>query len=414
MWKFKVLLVFFLPPFTSTIAQEVLEFKSSELADKRFRVLELDNEIDHFSDVIENQLVDNFIFGGAIDRENLENMYASMNADNNFGVYANSNIRYRAFSDSIRFKKPTSLFLELGATGLAYSKFGKDMFYLPFIGNADRLGETMDLSDSKTKAMFFQYAGIGLMHENTGSYVSLNGVNIQSYYEATTNDFTLYTAPDATSVDINYSGEVTLSDSLSRTLFSSAGAGAMLNARYNVALKNKRDLFSAEVRNLGMALLNVRTQHLAADSSFSFSGVDITEVLSADNRLSNIALEDSIAYNQTLKRKTIFLPLDLNLRYFRGINKKDHLVLGLRQRFFSGYEPEVAFNYFHKETERIAVNLGISRGGYGGFRANAGVYYNSRNWQVYFSTQNLLSSFLRSGKGRSASFGLTKIFRSNS
>ncbi len=395
------------------IGQNSLEF-SHEPITERYSVLELNVEADYFSEAIQNSLISNLAFGGAIDRASLVDMESSMNGENTFGGWASAGIRYRALSDSIGFKSSNSLFLEFGTARYGYATFPKDIFHLGFIGNADKLGETLQMSHASAEYMNYQYAGLGIMNESTGSYFSFNLINVQSYFSSEVEEFTLFTAEDASELELTYSGSVTMNDTLRGDFLSNSGTGFTLNGRYNFKVRENKDLVSLELRNLGAAILNDRTRSLKADSTWNFSGVNIDDVFSSDNPLSSITLQDSLAYSDDQKAKNVLMPLDINAAYFHRINKSDHFGFSVRKRFFTDHRAEIGVNYLHNETNRIGYNVGLSYGGYGRLRMNAGAHLSLENWKFYISTRNLVGAFLESGSGRSASFGIARKFRTAS
>lgn len=396
---------------TATYAQQELNF-SFEPITKNYSVLELEVEADVYSDVIENSLTNRFLFGGAIDREDLVNMGENMDGSNVIGGWADARMRYRGLTDQTFLKKPYSLMLEFGTARYGYSRFSEDLFHLGFLGNADKLGETLTGTSAQAETMLYQYAGLGVMNESTGSYVSFNLINVQSYFRTDITDFSLFTAEDASEIDLAYNGEVVLNDSLRGDFLSNSGTGVVLNARYNLQLADKKDLFSIELRNVGFSQLNNRARVLSSDSTFSFSGVNISDVISGDNPLESITLEDSIQVNRTEESRTIAMPADLRATYFHSINDEDFIAVGLRKRFFSFHNPEISVNYIHQETERIGYSLGMVYGGYGKLRLNASVNYRHKNWQAFLATRNITGLMLDSAKGKSISFGLARTFNS--
>lgn len=407
-WKFRLLILFILGCGVAG-AQNVLDFTHEPVKEK-YNVLELNAEVDYFSDNIQNSLMTNLVLGGGIDRNSLNSMLENMDGQNSFGGWSDVGLRYRSLSDSILFKRNQSLFLEFGLANYGYASFPKDLFHLIFIGNADKLGETLQMSNMTSEVMNYQYAGLGIMNESTGSYFSFNLINVQNYFSSNVEEFTLYTAEDASEVELTYDATVITNDTLRGDFLSNSGTGFTVNGRYNMKLRENEDLFSVEVRNIGAVQLNDRTRELKADSTWNYSGVNASELFSSDNPFTNITLEDSVAYTDEQKSKTVWMPLDLNTNYFHRINKSDHIGFSVRKRFFADHRAEVGVNYLHNESDKVGYNVGFSYGGYGGLRMNAGAHLNLKNWRFYLTTRNLIGAFIESGKGRSASFGIARTF----
>jgi hypothetical protein len=111
-WKFRLLVVFILG-YGVAAAQNVLDFTHEPITEK-YNVLELNTEVDYFSDNIQNSLITNLVLGGGIDRNSLNSMLENMDGQNSFGGWTDVGLRYRSLSDSALFKKNRSLFLEFG------------------------------------------------------------------------------------------------------------------------------------------------------------------------------------------------------------------------------------------------------------------------------------------------------------
>ncbi|MFK7755809.1 MAG: hypothetical protein AB8B53_02630 [Flavobacteriales bacterium] len=403
--------ILFLTCCNAFYAQQELQFSFEPITEK-YSVLELEVEGDIYSDVVENSLTDRLLFGGGIDREDLLGMSENMDGSNLIGGWADARMRYRALTDPKVLKRPYSLMLEFGTASYGYSRFSKDVFHLGFLGNADRLGETLFGSNTVAETMLYQYAGLGIMNESTGSYASFNLINVQNYFRSEVTDLELFTAEDVSQIDLIYNGEVVLNDSLRGDFLSNSGTGAVLNARYNIQLREKKDLFSVELRNVGFSRLNDRARVLSSDSSFSFSGVNITEVLSSDNPLESLTLEDSIQVVRAQEARTVAMPADLRANYYHSINEADYIAVGVRKRFFSFHNPELSVSYIHQETNKIGYTIGAVFGGYGKLRLNASVNYSHKNWRAFIATRNITGLMLDSAKGKSISFGLARTFNS--
>lgn len=408
-WKFRLLVVFILG-YGVAAAQNALDFTHEPIIEK-YNVLELNTELDYFSDNIQNSLITNLVLGGGIDRNSLNSMLENMDGQNAFGGWTDIGLRCRSLSDSVLFKKNRSLFLEFGMAQYGYASFPKDLFHFMFLGNADKLGETLQMSNITSEVMKYQYAGLGVMNESTGSYLSFNLINVQNYFSSDIDEFTIYTAEDASEVELSYAGTLITNDTLRGNFLSNSGAGITLNGRYNMQLREDQGLFSIEVRNIGAVRLNDRTRQLKADSSWNYSGVNVNELFSSDNGFTSITIEDSLAYTDEQKTKTVWMPLDINANYFHRINKSDHIGFSVRKRFFTHHNADLGVSYLHNESDMVGYNVGLSYGGYGGLRMNAGAHLNFKNWRFHLTTRNLIGAFIESGKGRSASFGISRTFR---
>ena len=392
--------------------QDLLNFPFTEVPEPQNK-LEFNADFDYSSNAIDNYLVDRFIAGGLIDYDRLEEMNSKMDGSNSFGGDFDLGLRYRAVPDSINWKPGRTLFLEFGNAGYGFIEFPEDLFELTFMGNSNEVGNTMNLGQSRAQAMNYQYAGLGLMNESTGSYISFNIINVQNYFSSEIYQFDLYTSENAFDIEIDYNGEVVLSDSLRGDFLSNSGTGAVLNGRYNFKLPKSENLLSFEVKNLGVAVLNNPTRTLRADSTFSFSGIDLNQVLDSENPLTTVSLEDSLSWTESSGNEMLEMPTVLKSEYYHKLNDLDYMMISAQKTFFTRQRAVFELSYLHKETERISYNLGFAVGGYGGPRMSAGFTYKSKNWLLHLRTRHLVGAFLNSANGRSLSFGVSRNFNQN-
>ena len=370
--------------------------------------LEFTSELDMGGKDILNHIFYKSAFGGAIDRELINDISKNISTESSVGLFSDSRIRYIAAPSRVKLKNNNSLFLEFGNVITADTRLTRDLFHLAFLGNADRLGETLQLGKSSFSSMIYQYAGLGVMREKTRCYLSVNLVNIQSYLGVELNNTTLYTGEQAETLELNYQGETVISDSLSGNLGSNSGLGFSLNGRWNIPLNNE-DVLSMEIRNAGLAILNRPTRTIFADSSFTFSGLSINQLITNADYLTGISYSDSIKFNESSQREVVNLPSSISAKYLNKINKSDYFQLSASKYFIRSHALELGIDYLHKETRFISYAIGLSYGGFNhGGRIRLGAHFGNENWNISLQTTHLAGLFMEKAKGINLSFGIQR------
>jgi len=377
--------------------------------------LELSSELELGSSGMSNHVFKKLAFGGRLDRELLSEMSENMSEFSSAGAYLDTRFRYSATPDSIKFKRHKSLFLEFGNVTTLNSEFSSGLFHLAFLGNADKLGETLNLGPSDLSFLWFQYAGLGISNNKNGNYASFNLINIQSSIRLGIGNSSLYTGESAETLTLNYDGNLLRSDTLRGEFLNTSGIGVSLNGRYSFCLNKKQDVFSVELRNVGMAVLSNKTSVISADSTLTFSGIDLNELISSDDYLSSITISDSISYERSSGEEQVVLPLDINARYMHKINSSDFIGISLRKFGLSAHRLDAGFDYIHKENEYVSYSIGLSHGGFNkNLRLRLGAHLTYKNWMLYANTNHGLGLFLNKAKGFSLVFGIQRKFNKNS
>ncbi len=297
--------------------------------------------------------------------------------------------------------KKYGVMAEVAYQSLLAGVYAKDAFKLAFYGNSAYVGDSADFSGSEFQYIDFQNFGLGIINRKNKSWVSLNVVNVQNYFEAEVRDGSFYLSADSSQAHFAL-------DAWSKNTYSSAfskGLGFALNFCVNFEVdwrKNSRAFFQFKVRNLGFAgIRSVQTYEV--DSSLAFGGFNLNDLLKNEQQsFDQVSWLDTLGVKTDTVKQIIALPAMLQ---FGKVIKEDSELQ--TQSFFGvklyprlSYVPKLYFGIDHKLSEEVHVGGSVSYGGFGLFRG--GIYAAVRKGKCDFGigTEDIWGLISKSGYGQ--------------
>ena len=363
--------------------------------DKTGRSISVNAEYELGSNGIYNSLLNKFIFGGQIDKftkdasnnsmKSLSVLGANMNYD--ISVFFGRNSRY---SYLIGFKEQR----------IFNSSFTKDLYQLIFYGNKPYLNETKNLAESNINSLRFQELKLGFIWHKIDT-TAKSGVSIsvlkgqQLFYVKANKGSSLYTNADGTELVFNSNFNMAISDTSKNNPLAYSGIGASADIFFETPYQSKigkGSVLTVNANNIGFLHWFDNSVQYRSDSTFTFDGYRIDNLLDLkDSTLSSIN-RDSIIRNTTNARKESFnVNIPTNLLIINKIRFTDKFVLGtgFRYLFNSNFKP-----YFFTDAElqlssKITGTLHIGYGGYSKLNVGLAFFYNSNNWFIKLGSNSL-------------------------
>lgn len=199
--------------------------------------------------------------------------------------------------------KPYRLFISASQQQEIASSFSDDDFVLGFYGNVPFAGDTARLSPlsfynySFRKLSVGSYAGHAFQHV----YISL-GLSPALYDGINANELQLQHATLFTEANgdfINFEGNMLYhqSDQRKQKIYFSDGIGAGLDAKLRISLNtNLTNEFNFSINNFGFIQWNTNATQYASDTAFTFSGFQISNLLSGDSAMQLIWNRDTLLH----------------------------------------------------------------------------------------------------------------------
>jgi hypothetical protein len=382
------------------------------------RAVSLNVEYDAGSNAIKNDMVNALIWGGYISKEMKDASEKKLKQNNNFGI--NLNYGVSAF-----FKGNSKVDYLIGFKNqeVLNASFNADFYRLMFYGNKRFMGETANLGHISVNALRFQEVKFGALihHVDTAAKI---GISIsflkgeQLFFLKTGRNTSLYTAADASELQINSNFNLALSDTGNKNLFSFNGIGSNADIFFETPYKSKigkKSVLLVNANNIGFIHWRNNSVQYSSDSAITFSGYRVENLLDLRDSTLNKINRDTILQNLINGRKENFnvnIPTNLviiNKIYFGKMNTI--LNTGFRFIFNANFKP-----YFFIEPEYKHKNFTFTlHSGYGGYvRFNFGTSVMYSGKHLFFKLgSNSLQGFIapKLAYGQGVYFSIAKKFK---
>lgn len=370
------------------------------------------------SNAIKNDMMNKLIWGGYISTEMKDASDKKLKEKNNFGI--NLNYGTTAF---VKGNSKFDFLIGFKNQEVLNASFNSDFYRLMFYGNKRFLGDTANISHVSVNALRFQEVKFGAIIHHVDSVAKI-GCSVsflkgeQLFYFKTGANASLYTAADASSIQMNSNFNLAVSDTSNRNLFSFNGIGANADIFFETPYKSKvgkKSLLIVNANNIGFIHWQNKSVQYSSDSVITFKGYQIENILDLKDSTLNKINQDTILQNLVNGRKEKFninIPTNLvliNKIYFGKMNFV--LNTGFRYIFNANYKP-----YFFAEPEYQYKKFKfIGHFGHGGYaRFNFGASINYIGKHLFFKLgSNSLQGFIvpKLAYGQGVFFSIAKRFK---
>ncbi len=351
-----------------------------------------------------------------------------LKTSNNFGAGFNYELNYRRSPDSLFGTKFS--YYQVGFRDVYHldARFNRDVFELYFRGNKKYAGQTADIGDFEFKQLFYQqlYFTFGHQVMNNGDYISFDkdrfeysvGLSFNKGHKLLTIeaiDASLFTQQDGEYLDLDADLEIHTNDSAKNDKIAFNGIGGSIDLYFKWTDKKCRQLeFTA--KNLGLIAWNNQSSYVAADTSFRFEGVDISDLFDFTDSVTNtISLDSSLVEpyltNRTKKSHNTLLPALIKLKYSLPVKKiKTIMSTEVGYLLYANCKPYIRQTFQYRINSVHSVGLSLSYGGYSNF--NVGLNYELRlkNWNFQLKSDAITGYFMKDATSQGAFVSLSKYF----
>jgi hypothetical protein len=190
---------------------------------------------------------------------------------------------------------------------------------LAFYGNFNHQNETLDFSNTNIRAdRFQQYKLEYTLNVNTSS-ITIGGSFLAGNHHASfiVNNGSLFTDTNGIRLDANYDISVFVTDTSSFDPFARNGNGLALDLSADFTMKDYK--VNIYLQNAGFIMWNSKSINLVTDTNFSFSSVEVTDIMSFNDSLLNDynIIDDLKTQNKSIKT---YIPADFGFSVIRPIS----------------------------------------------------------------------------------------------
>ena len=387
--------------------------------EKTGRSVSINGEYELGSNGIYNSLLNKFIYGGYVDKKTKD---ASNNSMKNLNVMG-ANMNYDV---SVFFGRSSKYSYLIGFKDqrIFNSSYTKDFYQLIFYGNKPYLGETKNLSGSSINSLRFQELKLGFIWHKIDTTAKV-GVSIsilkgqQLFYIKAKEGSSLYTNADGTQLVFKTDFNMALSDTTNKNNpFAYTGIGASADIFFETPYKSKigkGSVLTVNANNIGFLHWFDNSVQYSSDSTFTFDGYKIDNLLDLKDSTLSAINRDSIIRNTSNAHKESFnVNIPTNLLIINKIRFTDKFVLGtgFRYLFNSNFKPYFFTDAEFQITPKIIGALHIGYGGYTKLNIGLAFSYTSKAWFFKLGS-NSLQGYIspKNTYGQGAFISIAKKFK---
>lgn len=376
-----------------TNAQYNSEFLNFE---KTGRSVSVNGEYEVGSNGIYNGLLNTFMFGGFINQSMKDASRNHMKSLNVLGVNMNYDVsvffgRHQKYSYLLGFKDQR----------IFNSSFTKDLYDLLLYGNKPYLNQTKNFSTSSINSLRFQELKIGFIWHQIDTTakvgVSVSILKGQQLFDVKAKEgSSLYTNANGTELVFNSNFNMALSDTGNRkNPFAYSGVGASADLFFETPYKSNIGIGSVLIVNanhIGFLHWFDNSVQYSSDSTFTFSGYRITNILDLkDSTLAHINRDTIIQQTTNARRESFNVNIPTNLVIINKIRFTKQFVLGtgFRYLFNSNFKPYFFTDAEYELTPKWTGVLHLAYGGYSKLNIGLAFLYHSPHWFLKLGSNSL-------------------------
>ena len=244
------------------------------------------------------------------------------------------------------------------------AKYPQGLYNLIFNGNQS-ISQSIDLTQTAFHFRKHQIIHFGFLKKKLSIGLALG--NILNEYQGSLADGDYISFQNPYIWEVSSNPNIILLNNKTNSLFKN-GNSIGLDFKYKGdILKNNSSYlgYTIEIQNLGIMYFHDEFCQLNNDTSFTYSGLSIEEIINFENTLDN--LNNSISPNYNLENMVQISPFILNGELNLKL-EKTNFSAGLFHRFNSNYIPKTFVGIDKQINKKINLGTNISYGGYNEFQ----------------------------------------------
>ncbi|MBA3665455.1 MAG: hypothetical protein H0W61_14765 [Bacteroidetes bacterium] len=382
------------------------------------RSVSVNLDFDAGSNGMNGNLINKLLWGGYIDNDLKKESSKYLRAKNNFGINVNYDV-----SAFIKGNKKFDFLIGFKNQEILNASYTSDFFNLMFYGNQSYKGLTANLAGSNVNALRFQEVKFGAILHHFDSVAKI-GMSVsfikgeQLFFFKANKNSSLFTSGDGSEIVFNSDFNMAISDTNSKKLTSFNGIGASADIYFETPYKSKagkKSVLIVNANNIGFIHWRNNSVQYSSDSTLTFKGYQINNVLDLKDSTLNRINSDSLLRSLTNARHEPFnvnIPTNLliiNKIYFGTQNFC--LTTGFRHIFHANYVPYVFVEPTYK-VKNVTFGIHTGYGGYVRLNVGASVSWSSKAWFLRLGSNSLQGYVLpKYSSGQGLFFSVAKKIR---
>lgn len=390
------------------LGQQVLPMRQDTLVYKHEFTVTGNLELNATS--IERAISSKMVMGGLITNDLKDRSLAKHKDVNRVGFDLQGEFEWRNGAVNVFKREKFGFLLKTGAYIIGSGAYSTDLFRVAYYGNQPFLGETMNFDGTGFQVTSFHKVGFGIFDKINKSSISLNVVNVSSHTNAALKNAEMLTYEDGDSVSMLLNGgfKTTTGSSFSQGL----GLCVDIDIRMPITWFNQQQaIIQFQAKNLGFAYMYAGINEYRVDSTYSYSGFSVQQLLNNDALFDeNFSLLDSLHVFQRTTKSGIALPgfIQVGKIVNEQSSSKLQSFFGVRMYPTLFYRPFVFVGLDYKPIQELHIGAHVNMGGFGLIRTGLYASYLISDWAIGAGTEDIFSTFSEKGMGAAYSLRISK------
>jgi hypothetical protein len=411
-----------IPIFFWFSAQQMTDYSPQDRRDYSMQV-HVNGSFEANSNSLNTEMIRFFLAGRYIDENMKDRSLKRMKNQNRLGMEMGTEIGFLHKPDS-GFGKNWSYSVNLGYRFLFGGTFSRDAYRLGLYGNAPFVDERLDLSGLNARFLGYQYLQMGFVKEFSGKTwhkglgFGIGVANANQFFSLSLPRGSIFTREDGQYLDVDADFSFAQNDASKNRFFYPNGFGLFGNLNF-VMTDRKRHLIYVKADQFGMMRFNRFSSTRSLDTAFTFSGVNVDNLLNVNGDLINETVD---SLTEGLSGRTaggaVWLPMPgrVEIGYSYTVLPR-RLFMNVSGDFllFPGYLPRGTLRITGIPDPFVSVSGTLAYGGWGGLNVGLDLgFHFGQGWHFTLGTQTLQSiAAERISSGLSLRAGLVKRFGKN-
>ncbi|MBT5401907.1 MAG: hypothetical protein HOL28_00530 [Crocinitomicaceae bacterium] len=376
---------------------------------------------------LSNEFMNKLIFGGYIDDQLKDQTEQKLlNFGNRLAFGFSTGIKCYVATDRLLNNPNWNFAVNADYIELNSSTYSKDLFHIIFSGNADRIGQNMELGPSYINRIVFQKLGLNLAHKSNNCEFGVSFVKGQSHFALAANQMTLHTESDLSAISLETNTYMQSANKQGNKIGAFNGAGFALNFTYSLPIKVKNHQSSSlskenvatkeigtitlQMDNIGAVAWNNSPSTYQIDTTYSYAGYEVDNLFNIDNVnwVDENTISDSILPQPRVSNYWTVLPAVFNLVYVSKLTTSHPLgsVAGARYQLNADMKPMVYGGVNIRLHRKLSTSVIGIVGGYGTITTGIRINYSSNLIRAFASCNNVIGLISKKGYGKNINLGL--------
>ncbi len=366
---------------------------------------------------IDNTFIDNYFNGAYLGEYMKKTTFNNLTTTNVFG--AHNNFKLSLTLPALGGGSTVAYYFGIENKNIVDLKFNNNLFKMFFNGNKQFAGDTLHIKDNFMSFTGFSQLKGGIVKQIKGKKVQHTFLGVLSLNVGTAqnnihiNNARFYTDPEGALLDADlnmiYQGVKNNSPAKVKIV---NGLGTGIDFCYNLK-SNKGNNFTIAFTDIGfIRWFKQYSSVIKKDTAIKFEGIEIKDILdigASTKDLNKDSIQKKITDMIVKKPYTSYLPMTMQLYYYREISKVFEVGAGLKYIFNTAFRPYYFVDAKLYLLQHLMISPTISFGGYSGFNIGVDLGLNIKQFNLYVGS-DYLTPYLDNEKYRGKGYYL-KIVR---